>query len=121
MDNYNQLIISNHRGPSSKYTEDVLYTRIVLATSQNKNGLKLEDSDAYSIEYVFTPTTKQNGEFTTIKLEHLKNILQLISNGMLIEANEYAEENGIPINSNITDTTLYDIIGEQIKKQCKGE
>ena len=121
LDDYNQLIISNHRGPSSKYTEDVLYTRIVLATSQNKNGLKLEDSDAYSIEYVFTPTTKQNGEFTTIKLEHLKNILQLISNGMLIEANEYAEENGIPINSNITDTTLYDIIGEQIKKQCKGE
>lgn len=120
LNNYNQLIISNHRGPSSEYAEDILYTRIVLATSQTKNGLKLKDSDAYSIEYVFTPTAKQNGEFTTVKLEHLKNILRLISNGMLIEANEYAIENEIPINSNITDKTLPDIIGEQNKNQCKG-
>lgn len=122
LNDYNTFILSNHRGPSMQYTQDRFYVRVVLATSRKGNKRnkqdQLDQSDSYSIEYVFT---HKNGIFDSIDLMKLKKLLQLISDGKIIDADDYAEQVDIIRNSNLKDKTIEDIIGEQIRKQCKGE
>ena len=122
LNDYNTFILSNHRGPSMQYTQGRFYVRVVLATSRKGNKRnkqdQLDQSDSYSIEYVFT---HKNGIFDLIDLMKLKKLLQLISDGKIIDADDYAEQVDIIRNSNLKDKTIEDIIGEQIRKQCKGE
>lgn len=122
LNEYNTFILSNHRGPSMQYESDKFYIRVVLATSRKSSKRNKQDqldrSDSYSMEYVFT---HKNGIFDVVSLMKLKELLRFISEGRIIDADVYAETADIIRNSNLKDKTIEDIIGEQIKKQCKGE
>ena len=82
LNDYNTLVISDHTGPSSKYDSDKLYIRLVFSTSKKNKKDKLEDklyklqqSDAYTIEYVFKPI---DNKYTINQLSQIKQLLKFI-------------------------------------------
>ena len=125
LNDYNTLVISDHTGPSAKYDSDKFYIRLVFNTSKKNKKDKLEDkldklqqSDAYTVEYVFKPI---DNKYTINQLSQIKQLLKFILDGNLIVADNYALDQEIIRNSNLSNITLEEIIGEQDKKQCKGE